>query len=132
MGLAEEIELVQGASHEFNLDEYLRGELTPVFFGTALANFGIREMLDYFVEWAPAPLPRETDKGQVPANDEKFTGFVFKIQTNMDPKHRDRIAFMRICSGTYSKGMKMKHVRISKDIKIADAVTFLAGDRSAV
>ncbi len=128
----EEIELVQAASHEFDLDEYLRGELTPVFFGTALANFGVREMLNYFVEWAPSPLPRETDKGPVAPEDDKFTGFVFKIQANMDPKHRDRIAFMRICSGTYTKGMKMKHVRIGKDVKIADAVTFLAGDRSAV
>ncbi len=128
--LADEIELVQGASHEFNLDEYLRGELTPVFFGTALANFGIREMLDYFVEWAPAPLPRETDKGQVPANDEKFTGFVFKIQANMDPKHRDRIAFCRIVSGKYEKGMKMRNSRLGKDVRISDALTFLAGDRS--
>ena len=128
----EEIELVQAASHEFNLEEYLRGELTPVFFGTALANFGVREMLNYFVEWAPSPLPRETDKGEIAPEDAKFTGFVFKIQANMDPKHRDRIAFMRICSGTYTKGMKMKHVRIGKDVKIADAVTFLAGDRSHV
>ncbi|WP_430461355.1 peptide chain release factor 3 [Thalassolituus sp. LLYu03] len=130
--LVDEMELVRGASHEFDIEQYLRGEMTPVFFGTALANFGIREMLNYFVEWAPAPLPRETDKGEVVADEEKFTGFVFKIQANMDPKHRDRIAFMRICSGTYSKGMKMKHVRIGKDVKIADAVTFLAGDRSAV
>ncbi|MDF1762254.1 MAG: peptide chain release factor 3 [Oleibacter sp.] len=130
--IRDEIELVQGASHEFNLQEYLDGQLTPVFFGTALANFGVREMLNYFVEWAPAPLPRETDKGLIAPKDTVFSGFIFKIQANMDPKHRDRIAFMRICSGTYSKGMKMKHVRINKDIKIADAVTFLAGDRSAV
>ena len=128
----EEIELVQAASHEFDLQEYLDGKLTPVFFGTALANFGVREMLNYFVEWAPSPLPRGTDLGEVAPDSDKFTGFVFKIQANMDPKHRDRIAFMRICSGTYSKGMKMKHVRIGKDVKIADAVTFLAGDRSAV
>ncbi|MDF1764620.1 MAG: peptide chain release factor 3, partial [Oleibacter sp.] len=130
--IRDEIELVQGASHEFNLQEYLDGQLTPVFFGTALANFGVREMLNYFVEWAPAPLPRETDKGLIAPKDSTFSGFIFKIQANMDPKHRDRIAFMRICSGTYNKGMKMKHVRINKDIKIADAVTFLAGDRSAV
>ncbi len=128
----EEIELVRGASHEFNLDDYLAGTLTPVFFGTALSNFGVREMLDGFVEWAPAPLPRKTAGREVGAGEEKFSGFVFKIQANMDPKHRDRIAFMRICSGTYSKGMKMKHVRIAKDIKIADAVTFKAGEREAV
>lgn len=128
----EEIELVRGASHAFDLDAYLAGKLTPVFFGTALSNFGVREMLDMFVEWAPAPLARQTDQRQVEANEPAFSGFVFKIQANMDPKHRDRIAFMRICSGSYSKGMKMKHVRIGKDIKIADAVTFKAGERVAV
>ncbi|WP_370978086.1 peptide chain release factor 3 [Agaribacterium sp. ZY112] len=128
----EEIELVRGATHEFDLEEYLAGKLTPVYFGTALGNFGVREFLDGFVEWAPKPLPRKTDVRVIDANEEKFSGFVFKIQANMDPKHRDRIAFMRVCSGRYSKGMKMRHVRIGKDVKIADAVTFLAGDRSHV
>lgn len=128
----EEIDLVRGASHEFDLELYLAGQLTPVFFGTALSNFGVREMLDGFVEWAPPPLPRATDIREVPAEDDSFSGFIFKIQANMDPKHRDRIAFMRICSGTYTKGMKMKHVRIDKDVKIADAVTFKAGEREAV
>ena len=128
----EEIELVKGASHEFNHDAYLAGTLTPVFFGTALSNFGVREMLDGFVEWAPPPLARKTADREVDAYEEAFSGFVFKIQANMDPKHRDRIAFMRICSGTYKKGMKMKHVRINKDVKIADAVTFKAGEREAV
>ncbi|MDM3870200.1 peptide chain release factor 3 [Porticoccus sp. W117] len=128
----EEIELVRGACHEFDLEEYLAGELTPVFFGSAMGNFGVREMLDGFVEWAPTPIARETHERTIDPTEEKFSGFVFKIQANMDPKHRDRIAFMRICSGTYSKGMKMKHVRIGKDVKIADAVTFLAGDRSHV
>lgn len=125
----EEIDLVRGASHEFNLEDYLSGKLTPVFFGTALSNFGVREMLDGFVDWAPAPLNRETDQREVDAKEDTFAGFIFKIQANMDPKHRDRIAFMRVCSGTYRKGMKMRHVRIGKDIKIADAVSFLAGDR---
>jgi len=128
----EEIDLVRGASHEFDLESYLAGTLTPVFFGTALGNFGVREMLDDFVEWAPAPLGRATDLRHVEANEKAFTGFVFKIQANMDPKHRDRIAFMRVCSGSYNKGMKMRHVRIGKDIKIADAVTFKAGERSLV
>lgn len=127
-----EIELVRGATHEFELDAYLRGELTPVFFGTALGNFGVREMLDGFIEWAPPPLGRESDVRFVEADEPGFSGFVFKIQANMDPKHRDRIAFMRVCSGRYEPGMKMHHVRIGKDIKISDAVTFLAGDRSAV
>lgn len=128
----DEIELVRGATHEFDVDAYLSGQMTPVFFGTALANFGVREMLDGFVKWAPKPLNRMTHEREVPANEESFSGFVFKIQANMDPKHRDRIAFMRVCSGTYRQGMKMKHVRLGKDIKIADAVTFMAGDRSAV
>lgn len=128
----EEVELVRGASHEFDHDAYLAGKLTPVFFGTALSNFGVREMLDGFVEWAPKPLSRMTLSREVASSEEAFSGFVFKIQANMDPKHRDRIAFMRICSGKYTKGMKMKHVRLNKDIKIADAVTFKAGEREAV
>ena len=128
----DEIELVRGASHEFDQAAYLAGKLTPVFFGTALANFGVREMLDGFVDWAPAPLNRSTDVREVEATESGFTGFVFKIQANMNPKHRDRIAFMRICSGTYKKGMKMRHVRLGKDVKIADAVSFLAGDRELV
>ena len=130
--LKDEIELVRGASYEFDLGLFLSGQLTPVFFGTALGNFGVREMLDYFVQWAPSPESRESASRVVNADETKFTGFVFKIQANMDPKHRDRIAFMRICSGVYEKGMKMRHVRINKDIKIADAVTFMAGERSNV
>lgn len=130
--ICDEIELVRGASSEFDLDAYLAGELTPVFFGTALGNFGVREMLNHFVDWAPAPLNRTAREREVAASEDKFTGFVFKIQANMDPRHRDRIAFMRICSGTYSRGMKMRHVRIGKDIRIADAVSFLAGERSNV
>lgn len=128
----DEIELVRGATNEFDLEDYLAGRLTPVFFGTALSNFGVREMLNGFVEWAPSPLARKTDMREVKAEEESFSGFIFKIQANMDPKHRDRIAFMRVCSGKYSNGMKMKHIRINKDVKIADAVTFFAGDRSHV
>ncbi|WP_062268620.1 peptide chain release factor 3 [Endozoicomonas arenosclerae] len=128
----DEVELVRGGSHEFDLEAYRAGKMTPVFFGTALANFGVREMLDDFAEWAPSPLARETDQRTVEPDEAKFSGFVFKIQANMDPKHRDRIAFLRICSGKYTRNMKMKHVRTGKDVKIADAVTFLAGDRSHV
>lgn len=128
----DEIDLVRGASHTFALDQFLAGQLTPVFFGTALGNFGVREMLDDFVEWAPAPLPRMTQTREVDALEAPFSGFVFKIQANMDPKHRDRIAFVRLCSGRYEKGMKMRHVRVGKDIKIADAVTFKAGERELV
>lgn len=128
----EEIELVRGASHTFDLEDFLAGKLSPVFFGTALGNFGVREMLDDFVQWAPAPLSRDTESRTIEASENAFSGFVFKIQANMDPRHRDRIAFMRLCSGRYTKGMKMKHVRIGKDIKIADAVTFKAGERVLV
>jgi peptide chain release factor 3 len=130
--LIDEIELVRGASHAFDLEEYLAGTLTPVYFGTALGNFGVQQMLDGFVEYAPSPLARPTRTREVGAKEEQFSGFVFKIQANMDPKHRDRIAFMRICSGRYSKGMKMKHVRAGKEVRIADAVTFFAGERSHV
>ncbi len=127
--LREEIELVRGASHEFDYQAYLRGELTPVFFGSAINNFGMKELLDSFVEFAPSPQPRETLTREVQAGEEKLTGFVFKIQANMDPAHRDRIAFLRICSGSYSKGMKMRHVRIGRDVQISNAITFLARDR---
>jgi len=128
----EEVELVRGATHEYDQEAFLSGKLTPVFFGTALANFGVREMLNDFVKWAPSPIARATTSRVVDPAEEKFSGFIFKIQANMDPKHRDRIAFMRICSGKYSKGMKMRHSRINKDVKIADAVTFIAGDRENV
>lgn len=128
----ETIELVRDAGHDFNLDEYLAGRQTPVYFGSALQNFGVSELLDRFVDIAPPPRPRETDSGTIEPEFEKLTGFVFKIQANMVPKHRDRIAFMRICSGTYRKGMQMRHVRLAKNVKIADAVTFMAGDRAQV
>ncbi|NRA72335.1 MAG: peptide chain release factor 3 [Gammaproteobacteria bacterium] len=127
--LRESMELIQGASNPFDLEMYLAGELTPVFFGTAMGNFGVDHMLDGMVEWAPAPINRIAEQREVETTEEKFTGFVFKIQANMDPKHRDRIAFMRICSGKYTKGMKMHHVRIKKDINVNDALTFMAGDR---
>lgn len=128
----DEIELVRGATHTFDQAAFLQGKLSPVFFGTALANFGVRELLNDFVDWAPAPQSRQTTTREVQATEPDFSGFIFKIQANMDPKHRDRIAFMRICSGQYNRGMKMRHTRIGKDVKIADAVTFLAGDRENV
>jgi peptide chain release factor 3 len=128
----EEIELVRGASNEFDLDSYLRGELTPVFFGSAINNFGMAELLDAFNHYAPPPMARPTQTRKVQPGEDKLTGFVFKIQANMDKQHRDRIAFMRICSGKYTRGMKVKHVRINKDVKIPDALTFLAADREHV
>ena len=125
----DEVELVAGACPEFDVNEYLAAKQTPVFFGSAISNFGVRELLDEFVEHAPAPLPRESETRVVEATEEDMSGFVFKIQANMDPGHRDRIAFMRICSGEYKKGIRLKHVRSGKEMKIADAITFMAADR---
>ncbi|MGL4859412.1 MAG: peptide chain release factor 3 [Enterobacteriaceae bacterium] len=130
--LREELELVQGASHPFDHESFIRGELTPVFFGTALGNFGVDHMLDGLVSWAPCPLPRPTADRDVGAEEDKFSGFVFKIQANMDPKHRDRVAFLRIVSGKYEKGMKLFQVRTGKEVVISDALTFMAGDRAHV
>lgn len=125
----EEVEFIREASNQFNLEEYLAGELTPVFFGSAISNFGIKELLDSFVEHAPAPKPRETDQRDVDTHEEKFTGFVFKVQANMDPNHRDRMAFVRICSGKFKQGMKLRHVRLGKDVRVPDAQTFMASSR---
>ena len=130
--LRDEIELVKGASHEFNEQDYLAGKMTPVYFGSAINNFGIRELLDDFVEYAPGPQPRPTQDRIVQPDEPAFSGFVFKIQANMDPKHRDRIAFLRICSGAYKKGMKLSHLRIGKEVQIANALTFMAGNRSHI
>ena len=130
--LREEVELVRGASHEFDVGAYLRGEQTPVFFGSAINNFGVAELLDAFAQYAPAPRDRDTEQRRVEPGEAKFTGFVFKIQANMDPAHRDRVAFLRVCSGSYRKGMKMKHVRIGKTVQVANAITFQADERAHV
>ena len=130
--LRDEIELVQGASHEFDPAAYLAGQQTPVFFGSAINNFGVTPLLDSFVQHAPAPASRETVGRSVESDEPKLTGFVFKIQANMDPAHRDRVAFMRICSGRFSSGMKMQHVRLGKQVKAANALTFMAQDREHV
>ncbi len=129
----EEMDLVKGASHEWDKDAYLKGKQTPVYFGTAIHHFGIKELLDDFSEYAPPPQPRlsetPTQKRKVDPSEEKFSGFVFKIQANMDPNHRDRIAFMRVCSGKYEKGIKLLQLRTGKTVQINQAVTFMAGDR---
>src|SRR5690606_34793849 len=127
--LRDELELVQGASHPFDAEAYLRGAQTPVFFGSAVNNFGVQPLLDFFVEHAPSPRPRETTTREVAPTEETLTGFVFKIQANMDPQHRDRVAFMRVCSGEFKAGMKAFHVRSGKEIKLANALTFVASDR---
>ena len=125
----ESIELVEGATEPFSLEKFLSGDQSPVFFGSGVNNFGVQDLLDALVNWAPSPRSRQTTIRTVEPTEPKFTGFVFKIQANMDPKHRDRIAFMRLVSGEYKKGMKMRHVRIGRDVQISDAVTFMAGER---
>ncbi|MBU6377009.1 MAG: peptide chain release factor 3 [Gammaproteobacteria bacterium] len=127
----DEIELVRGATQPFDLALYRAARQTPVFFGSAIANFGVEELLKSFTRHAPGPMPRVTKQRPVDPAEEKLTGFVFKIQANMDPAHRDRIAFLRLCSGKYTRGMRLHHVRLDKDVRIADALTFLAADRSA-
>jgi len=125
----DEVELVKGACPKFDIAQYLAAKQTPVFFGSAISNFGVRELLDEFVEHAPPPGARDSETRQVKPDEEDLTGFVFKIQANMDPGHRDRIAFLRICSGEYKKNIRLKHIRSGKEMKIADAITFMAADR---
>ena len=125
----DEVELVRGAAPEFDIEQYLGARQTPVFFGSAINNFGVTELLSSFVRHAPGPKERETTGRVVKPMEEKLSGFVFKIQANMDPGHRDRIAFMRICSGKYTRGMRLFHVRLGKEMRINDALTFLAADR---
>ncbi|CAN0389429.1 unnamed protein product, partial [Phaeothamnion confervicola] len=129
--LLEEIELIEGAGTEFNQEEYLAGKITPVFFGTALRNFGVRELLNAFLEYAPGPLPRDTTQGLVAADSAEFSGFVFKIQANMDPNHRDRIAFLRICAGQYQDTKKFYNVRLARQVQLPNAIRFMAQGRDA-
>jgi peptide chain release factor 3 len=127
-----EVELVHGASHPFDLDAFLAGTQTPVFFGSAINNFGVREILNALLDWAPAPRERNATVRSVAPTEVPFSGFVFKIQANMDPAHRDRIAFLRVCSGRFQRGMKLKHLRINRDIKVSSVVTFMASSREQV
>ena len=120
---------MRGAMPTFDVAEYLAGRQTPVHFGSAIGNFGVEELLGSFVAYAPPPRPRQTTTRVVLGNEPALTGFVFKIQANMDPAHRDRIAFLRICSGRYQRGMRLHHVRLGKEVRIADALTFMAADR---
>ena len=130
--LRDSVELLQGAADRFDAAAYLAGTQTPVFFGSAINNFGVRELLDAFVAHAPAPRPRDGGSRAVAPDEEAFSGFVFKIQANMDPKHRDRIAFMRVTSGRYTKGMRMFQVRTGREMQVSGAITFMAREREAV
>ena len=130
--LREEIELMEGIYPEFNKSEYLEGKLQPVFFGSALNNFGVRELLDCFIEIAPTPRPKESDSRLVKPNENDFSGFVFKIHANMDPKHRDRLAFVKIVSGTFNRNTPYLHVRNNKKMKFSSPNAFFAERKEIV
>jgi peptide chain release factor 3 len=130
--LRRDIELIEGAVDPFEIDQFLRGSQTPVFFGSAINNFGVKEMLDGFVEMAPPPGSRTASSRDVSPYEESFSGFAFKIQANMNPAHRDRIAFVRICSGKFTRGMRVVHHRIGKEMALANATIFMAQDRENV
>ena len=130
--LLDELELLDAAGDSLDDAKLAKGETTPMFFGSALTNFGLPQFLDAFVEMMPLPAPRHTDKGDVPPDDSRFTAFVFKIQANMDRAHRDRMAFLRVCSGKYERGMKLRHVRLDREIRLTNPTQFLAQERSVV
>jgi peptide chain release factor 3 len=130
--ISDELELLQAAGDHFEVDEYLAGNLAPVFFGSAINNFGVQPMLDALVQLAPYPNRRQASERTVESIEDKFSGFIFKIQANMDPSHRDRVAFLRICSGKFERGMKAFHVRHKKQIRLARPTQFMAQDRSLI
>jgi len=130
--LRADVELVEGVYPEFDVESYLAGKVAPVFFGSAVNNFGVKELLDTFIRIAPPPAPRETTLRVVLPDENKFSGFVFKIHANMDPKHRNRIAFLRICSGQFERGNNYYHVRQEKSVRFSNATAFMAQDRETV
>ena len=130
--LCENLELIQGVYPTLEQNDYLNAEVAPVFFGSALNNFGIKELLDCFIELAPSPLPRETEERIVKADEDKFTGFVFKIHANMDPNHRDRIAFVKVCSGIFKRNTNYLHVRNGKMLKFSTPTAFMASKKSII
>ena len=130
--LREEIEIITSVYPEFDQQAYLRGDVSPVFFGSAVNNFGVKEMLDCFVDIAPSPRDRETEERIVHPEEDKFSGFVFKIHANMDPKHRDRIAFLRICSGKFERNTNYLHIRQERQIKFSNPTAFMASKKEVV
>ncbi len=130
--LRKDIELIKGVIPTFEIEHFLKGSQTPVFFGSAINNFGVKELLDAFVEMAPSPGPRVAVSRVISPGEEFFTGFTFKIQANMNPAHRDRIAFVRICSGKFTPGMKVIHQRLEKEVSLNNATIFLAQDRAHI
>ncbi|HEV2041963.1 MAG TPA: peptide chain release factor 3 [Casimicrobiaceae bacterium] len=131
LSLRHDVELLRNASSPYDLDSFLAGQQSPVFFGSAINNFGVQEILQALVEWAPPPQPRDGSTRVVVPTEKAFSGFVFKIQANMDPRHRDRIAFFRVCSGRYQPAMKVRHLRIGREMKLGNVLTFMANERVA-
>jgi peptide chain release factor 3 len=130
--LREELALLDEAGHDFDMDRFRQGRLTPVFFGSAMTNFGIEPLLDRLVDLVPPPAPRVAGGVEIPVDDPRFTAFVFKIQANMDPRHRDRIAFVRVCSGHFERGMEVRHGRTGRSITLSRSVHFLGQERSTL
>lgn len=130
--LREDVELIDGVYGELNAESYLQGKIAPVFFGSAVNNFGVKEMLNTFIHIAPSPLCRPTSEKEVCPGDEKFSGFVFKIHANLDPKHRDRIAFLRVCSGRFERNKYYHHVRLDKDVRFSNPYSFLARQKDVI
>ena len=130
--LREDVELIDGVYGELNTDDYLNGRIAPVFFGSAINNFGVKELLDTFIRIAPMPRSRETTKREVTVAEDKLSGFVFKIHANLDPKHRDRIAFLRVCSGKFERNKYYHHVRLDKDFRFSNPYTFLARSKDII
>jgi len=130
--LREELDIIDGVYDTFDREKYLSGEIAPVFFGSAVNNFGVQELLDTFIEISPSPIGRETDLRFVSPSDDKFSGFVFKIHANLDPKHRDRIAFLRIVSGKFERNKFYSHVRLAKNFKFPNPTSFMAQDKSVI
>jgi peptide chain release factor 3 len=130
--LIEDLELIEGVYPEFSREEDLKGNISPVFFGSAVNNFGIKDLLDCFISIAPSPLHRETDTRMIEPNEEKFSGFVFKIHANIDPRHRDRIAFLRVCSGKFERSKFYLHTRLKKDLRFSNPTAFMAQEKNII
>ena len=130
--LREDVELIEGVYGDFDRGAYLGGSLAPVFFGSAINNFGVKELLETFIRISPVPQPREVTTRKVLPTESKFSGFVFKIHANLDPRHRDRIAFLRVCSGEFERNKYYHHVRLNKDIRFSNPYTFLAREKDVI
>ncbi|HRO44090.1 MAG TPA: peptide chain release factor 3 [Flavipsychrobacter sp.] len=130
--LREDVELLEGVYGDLDVSDYLQGQVAPVFFGSAVNNFGVKELLDTFIRIAPIPLGRNTDKRYVAPDEDKFTGFIFKIHANLDPRHRDRIAFLRVCSGKFERNKYFKHTRLDKEVRFSNPYSFLAREKDVI